>query len=54
MLVIASFFSANETALLKHSNQTNLKACLKKLIKLQENERQILQLFTNQFILLDQ
>ena len=30
------FFSANETALLKHSNQTNFKACLKKSIKLQE------------------
>ena len=54
MLFIASFFSANKTALLKHSSQTNLKAGLKKLIKLQENERQILQLFTNQFILLDQ
>ena len=34
------FFSANETALLKHSNQTNFKAYLKKSIKLQENERQ--------------
>ena len=31
-----------------------LKVCLKKSIKLQENERQILQLFTNQLILLDQ
>ena len=40
MFLIASFFPANETALLKHSNQTNFKAYLKKSIKLQENERQ--------------
>ena len=35
------FFSANETALLKHNNESNFKACLKKSIKLQEDERQL-------------
>ena len=52
--LITSLILANETALLKHSNKTNFKAYLKKSIKLQENERQILQLFTNQLITLDQ
>ena len=35
------FFSANETALLKHNNESNFKACLKKSIKLWEDERQL-------------
>ena len=33
------FFPANETALLKHKNQLDFKACLKEPITLQENER---------------
>ena len=35
------FLPANETALLKNSNQSNFKAFWKKSIKLQENERQL-------------
>ena len=32
---------------IKHNNQSDIKTCLKEPIKLQENERQLLQLFTN-------
>ena len=39
-----TFFLANEKAI----NQSDLKACLKYPVKLQEYERQLLQLFTNQ------
>ena len=35
-------FLTNETALLKNNHQSHFKAYLKKLIKLQENERQVL------------
>ena len=38
----STFFLANETVLLKHSNQSDFKACLKEPITLQENERFIL------------
>ena len=54
-LRIASFYApncifhpTNETASLSHNNQSDLNACFKKSIKLQENERHLYQLFTNQ------
>ena len=47
------FFSANETALLSHNNQSNFSACLKKSVKLQKNERYLLQLFKNQLNVLN-
>ena len=49
-----SSVQAYETALLKHNNQSDIKTCLKEPIKLQENERQLLQLFTNLSSVLDQ
>ena len=48
ILCSKSHLFPKETALLKHNNQSNIKACLKKSIKLLEDERQLLQLFTNQ------
>ena len=45
-------FSSQETAFLKH-NQSNFKVWLKKSIKLQENERWLLQYFANQLNILD-
>ena len=42
------FHPTNETASLSHNNQSDLNACFKKSIKLQENERHLYQLFTNQ------
>ena len=43
------FHLTNETALLSHNNQSDFNACFKKSIKLQENERQLYQLFTKHF-----
>ena len=42
------FYPTNKTASLSHKNQSDFNACFKKSIKLQENERQLYQLFTKQ------
>ena len=45
--LFAAFMNV-ETASLSHKNQSDFNACFKKSIKLQENERHLYQLFTNQ------